>query len=121
MKSLTIQLTEEQKENIEKIAEQKDISKSKVIRNRLSQYESLIDQCEELRSQLEAKENRIEELRSQLQAVNSKSKEIETIQNKIERQEQALKSQQEALNTPFFVRWYKWIRGNSSNNLENSE
>lgn len=75
-------------------------SKSEVMRH----YVERGREADDLERELELAESRLDDLRRQMV-------ERENVQEKVDVLATQVEEQRETMNAPFFVRWYRWVRG----------
>jgi predicted RNase H-like nuclease (RuvC/YqgF family) len=118
MPRLSISLSEERSEKIEKMVDDSVVnSKSKAVNKlitrgeRLGECERRIErlteeyeaEIEELEDEIESLENRLEESRRREIARDKTQQEIDTLREE-------LHETRDERDAPFFVRWYRWYR-----------
>jgi len=105
-KQTTIRLTETLLEEIDKEADERDLSRSEYLREILQERHranELADTVDDLRSQLDRREQRISDLEQQLSRRSQLEKKVEDLPDKI----RDVESEPSA---PFFVEWVRWFR-----------
>lgn len=101
MKRITVSLRREQLEEAERrVEEGEPESKSEAIRQMIDEA----DRVEGLEHDLEVAEARLEDLRRQMVERENIEEEVTALANRVEDQEATLSA-------PFFVRWYRYFRG----------
>ena len=105
-KQTTIRLTESLLEEIDKEADERDLSRSEYLREILHnrhRADELADTVDDLRSQLEDREQRISDLEQQLRRRSQLEEKIENLPDKI-------RDAESEPSPPFFVEWLRWWR-----------
>jgi len=105
-KQTTIRLTETLLEEIDKEADERNLSRSEYLREILQERhraDELADTVEQLRSQLEDREQRISDLEQQLRRRSQLEEKVEDLPDKI-------RAVEEEPSAPFFVEWFRWWR-----------
>jgi predicted transcriptional regulator len=100
MEHLSVTVEEETVEYIEELAEERDSSRSQIVRELIAdgqQAEEYKQQAEELQERLDSREARIDELEGQL-----------TRRSQLEEKVDTLAKQQDEEDAPFFIKWYRW-------------
>ncbi|WP_049934679.1 ribbon-helix-helix protein, CopG family [Haloplanus natans] len=102
MKRLTVSLRDEHVERLEELVDQEGgpESKSEAVRYLIDEAERV----ESLEHDLEVAEARIEDLRRQMVERENIEEEVTALARRVEDQEATLAA-------PFFVRWYRYFRG----------
>lgn len=102
MEHLSVTVEESTLERIDELKDERDSSRSQVVRDLLSKgqkADELEQEMETLRERLETREARIDELEEQLARRSNIEEKVDT-----------LAKRQETTNAPFFVKWYKWFQ-----------
>lgn len=105
-RSITIRLREELIEELDREAEDNDISRSEYVRQILQdrdEVDELREEIERLEERLNSREARIDELETQLRRRSQ-------IEEKVEEMALEVREERESSNAPFFVKWAKWWR-----------
>ncbi|WP_185977418.1 ribbon-helix-helix protein, CopG family [Haloglomus irregulare] len=106
MKHLSVTVEESTLERIDELKEERDESRSQVVRDLLSKgqrADELEKELNTLRQRLETREARIEELEQQLTRRSQ-------IEEKVEEVALEVREERAESNAPFFVKWYRWFR-----------
>jgi TolA-binding protein len=102
MEHLSVTVEESTLERIDELKEERDESRSQVVRDLLSKgqrADELEKELNTLRERLESREERIQELEEQLARRSNIEEKVDT-----------LAKRQEASNAPFLIKWYRWLR-----------
>lgn len=98
MEQITLRLPEEMRDELDAEAEERDTSRSVIIRDAIESRRDV----EELRERLENREERIDELEEQLSRRSQVEDKVDTLAKRVEGQDEP--------DPPWPVRWYRWFR-----------
>jgi|APHM01.1.fsa_nt_gi Ribbon-helix-helix protein, copG family. len=104
MEHLSVTVEEDTLERIDELKEERDESRSQVVRDLLSKgqrADELEKELDTIQDRLETREERIEELEQQLTRRSQ-------IEEKVEEVALEVREERERSNAPFFVKWARW-------------